>query len=557
MLPETQYAVQLVGPGELTLNTSKQVFRPGPHQMIGKVEAVGLCFSDLKLLKQFGAHVRKGDVRSGLDAEVLATIPSYVPGDQATVPGHEVVLRIAAVGEGVTRYQNGDRFIVQADYRALPTHGSNAAFGYNFEGALQEYVLLDERIMADEAGNHRYLIPVGKDLSAAAVALVEPWACVECSYVTPERRTIKPGGRLLVVAAPGASIHGVQAAFSAEGRPGSVTVVGGEGREADLSRLGSPSEHFADVASLPDEAFDDIVYFGSDASTVEELNGKIAPHGILAIVQNRRKFGRPVSLGVGRIHYGPTRWVGTPTDSVADAYAMIPSNGELRPNDRMLVIGAGGPMGQMHVLRAVASGIPGLSVTAADRDDHRLESLNRKARPPAKANGIPYHSINPVTEPEPPSFTYYAIMAPVPAIVEDAIENAAPGAVINIFAGIPAPVRHPLNLDVLIEKRLFVFGTSGSETEHMRIVLAKVTGGRLDTSASVDAVSGMAGARDGLAAVENRTLAGKILVYPSLHDMPLIPLSRMREIYPTVADNLEGGRWTPAAEAELLKVAAT
>ena len=100
-----------------------------------------------------------------------------------------------------------------------------------------------------------------------------------------------------------------------------------------------------------------------------------------------------------------------------------------------------------------------------------------------------------------------------------------------------------------------MFGTSGSETEHMRIVLGKVTEGRLDTSASVDAVSGMAGAKDGLAAVENRTLAGKILVYPSLHDLPLIPLSQMAEKFPSVAEKIGNGRWTPEAEAELLKVA--
>jgi threonine dehydrogenase-like Zn-dependent dehydrogenase len=248
--------------------------------------------------------------------------------------------------------------------------------------------------------------------------------------------------------------------------------------------------------------------------------------------------------------------VGTPGASAADAYAMIPADGEMRPNDRVLVIGAGGPMGQMHVIRAVASGIPGISVVAADHHGARLAALSGKVDPLAQANGVSYRAINTVEDPQPPGFTYYAIMAPVPAIAADAIEDAAPGAVINIFAGIPAPVRHPLNLDALIAKRLFVFGTSGSETEHMRIVLGKVTKGQLDTSASVDAVSGMAGAKDGLTAVENRTLAGKILVYPSLHDLPLIPLNKMPEKYPTVAAKMENGRWTPEAEAELLKVAA-
>ena len=87
-LPKTQYAVQLVGPDELVLNKSKKLFAPGRHQILCRVEAVGLCFSDLKLLKQFSSHVRKSRIVSGIDPNVLKEIPSYVPGQAPTVPGH-------------------------------------------------------------------------------------------------------------------------------------------------------------------------------------------------------------------------------------------------------------------------------------------------------------------------------------------------------------------------------------------------------------------------------------------------------------------------------------
>jgi len=134
-LPKTQYAVQLVGPDKLALNKSKKVFRPGKHQILCRVEAVGLCFSDLKLLKQFSSHVRKSQIVSGIDLNVLKEIPSYVPGDAPTVPGHEAVVRIEAAGPGVKDFKPGQRFLVQTDYRWLRTATSNGAFGYNFEGA--------------------------------------------------------------------------------------------------------------------------------------------------------------------------------------------------------------------------------------------------------------------------------------------------------------------------------------------------------------------------------------------------------------------------------------
>ena len=537
-LPETQYAVQLVGPGALKLNTSKPVPTPGPHEILVRVEAVGLCFSDLKLLKQFDKHARKSEIVDGIDPDVLKGIQSYVPGNSPAVPGHEVVCRAVAVGDRVKHHKVGERYLVQADYRQLPTAaGSNAAFGYNFEGGLQEYTLLDERVVIAPDGDH-FLMRVGEEISASAVALVEPWACVEDSYANPERNTIKAGGRLAVVVADGRTAKGVRECFSPEGEPAEVRTV-------------TPAE----AADLPAEGFDDIVFFGSDKATIETLNDKLAAGGIINIVLGGERVGELVSVGVGRIHYGMTRWIGTADDNAAESYKHIPANDEIRENDRILVVGAGGPMGQMHVIRNVSLGLSGVSVIGTDLDDARIESLRCKAEPIAKTNGVELRLINSRKEQLDETFTYFALMAPVGALVAGAIEKSGEGALINIFAGIPAPVKHDLDLDAYVEKRCFMFGTSGSTIEDMRIVLSKVEGDQLDTNASVDAISGMSGATDGIAAVENRTLAGKIVVYPILHDVGLVPLAELDDHFPTVAAKLDNGGWTHEAERELLRVA--
>ncbi len=538
MLPETQYAVQLTGPSELKLNTAKAVHPCGPTQVIGRIESVGLCFSDLKLLKQFAKHARKTKVLSGMSAEQLAEIPSYVPGDQPTVPGHEAVCEIVAVGDKVTRCKVGDRRLIQTDYRAFPTANSNASFGYNLEGGLQEYVLMDERITVDPATGESFLIPVEDGISASAVALVEPWACVECSYVTVERRTIKAGGKLLIVAEAGCKVQGVADAYSPDGEPAETVQV-----DPDA------------VAALADFAFDDIVYFGANKATVEALCDKLAAEGIFNIVTGGATFGEPVSIDIGRTHYGMTRWTGTTSADPADGYARIPDTGEIRDGDSVLVVGAGGPMGQMHAIRDLCTGATGVTMVATDFDDERLESLGAKARPLAAANGATLRLVNPKANPLAEKFTYIALMAPVPALVAAAITDSADGCLINIFAGIPAGTRQELDLDTYIANRCWMFGTSGSRISDMKIVLGKVTSGQLDTNCSVDAVSGMAGAIEGIAAVENRTLAGKIMVYPMLSEMGLIPLTQLGDHYPTVAAKLVNGMWTKGAEDELLKVA--
>ena len=537
-VPKTQYAVQLVGPGALKLNTSKPVPVPGPHEILLKVEAVGLCFSDLKLLKQFDQHARKTEIVGGIEPVVLKGIQSYQPGGLPTVPGHEVACRVVAVGDEVKHHQVGQRCLVQADYRQFPTAGgSNAAFGYNFEGGLQEYALVDERVVIAPDGDH-FMIPATENKKHSAIALVEPWACVEASYVTRERNAIKAGGKLLVVVADGHKPQGVSECYAPGGGPSETrTCVPGE------------------VADLADESFDDIVYFGRDKATIDVLNDKLAAGGIINLVLGGRRIGRPVSVGVGRVHYGATRWVGTTGNHAAESYRSIPATGEIRDHDRILIVGAAGPMGEMHVIRSLCVGRSCLRLVGTDLDDRRIEGLRRKAEPLAKANGVSLRLVNSQREQLDETFSYFALMAPIGALVADAIQKADNGAIINIFAGIPAPTKHDLALDVYVEKRCFMFGTSGSTIGDMLNVLAKVECDQLDTNASVDAISGMAGAADGIAAVEHRAMAGKIIVYPMLHDIGLIQLAELHQRYPTVAEKLDNGKWTREAEQELLRVA--
>ena len=555
-LPKTQHAVQLVGPGELRHNAAKEVPYPGPCQILARVEAVGLCFSDLKLLKQFSQHARKTEILEGIPGDVLAEIPSYVPGDRPTVPGHEVVCRIVAVGDKVTRHRVGERCLVQTDYRTLRTGSSNAAFGYNFEGGLQEYVLMDERVVMDPESGERFLIPVADDWSASAVALVEPWACVEDAYANQERRRLKPGGRLLVIVEEGHRMEGLADAIS-QSKPACVYGIG-----ASKEELAAPLsaevilEKAANLSALPGDFFDDIVYFGARRQTIEGCNDKIAAGGIVIIVTGGRKIGEPVSVGIGRVHYGMTRWIGTSGDRADDALQMIPPDGEIRPGDRIAILGAAGPMGQMHVIRDIRQGTPGISIVAADVDDSRLEALARKARPLAEAEAVKLRFVNTTREPLAGRFSYFALLAPIGSLVADAVRTSLEGCIINIFAGIPAPTRQALDLDAYIANSCYMIGTSGSVIRDMKIVLGKIERGRLDTNCSVDAISGMTGALDGLAAVESRTLAGKIIVYPELHGLGLIRLSELPRLYPTVAAELQDGQWTAQAERELLRVAA-
>jgi threonine dehydrogenase-like Zn-dependent dehydrogenase len=548
-IPAKQYAVQLVGPDRLVLNKAKDVFRPGPHQVLARVEVVGLCFSDLKLLKQFTGHVRKGPVVAGLDLDILKEIPSYVPEAAPTVPGHETVVRIVAVGPGVERHQPGERYLVQTDYRWVHTASSNAAFGYNFEGALQEYVLMDERVITAPDGESM-LIPAPEDRSASAIALSEPWACVEDAYVSQERTTLKAGGQMLIVADAPIPQGRMGHLLHRYGTPAKVTWVSKLAPPADLA---APVTVARRVDELEDAAYDDVLSYGSNAPTVEALFPKIAANGLLNIILNGGRFGRPVVTMVGRVHYGGIRIIGTTDADPAESMKHIPRTGEIRHGERVNVVGAGGPMGMMHVIRNVCQGIEGVSVFAGDVDDHRLAALTRIAGPLARSNGVEYQAYNAQREEIPADLTYTVLMAPVPELVAAAVQNSAARGIVNIFAGIPATVSGPIDLDTFVEKRLYFIGTSGSTLDDMKRMLAKVESGRLDTNVSVAAISGFGGAVEGIRAVENRSIPGKIMVYPACQSLGLTRLEELGEKLPHVAACLKDGLWTMEAEKKLLE----
>ena len=548
-LPKMQHAVQLVAANELVLNKSKPIASPGQHQILCRVEAVGLCFSDLKLIKQFAAHPRKMEIVSGIAPAILGEISSYVPGDKPTVPGHETVVRVEAVGEGVIQFKPGERFLVETDYRWLPTPESNGAFGYNFEGALQEYVLMDERVITSPQGESM-LIPAPERLSASAVALIEPWGCVENAYDSNETQRIEPDNTMLIVADVIVTPNDLTELFKQWGQPAKV-IWASQYRPPEVP--GVNMELCPEIARLTDASFDDVIYLGANPDRVEALFSKVGPQGLFNIVLCGERFRRDVAVPIGRVHYAGIRITGAIGYEPADSMKHIPQTSEVRKGDKINIVGAAGPMGTMHVIRNIYRGIEGVSIAAGDSDDSRLATLLKIAEPMATTKNVPYKQYSPVKDKMPEGTDYFVIMAPAPELVAAAVQSAGKRAIINVFAGIPATMSAKINLDAYIEKQMYFVGTSGSVLQDMKRELAELEAGRLDTNISVAAVCGLDGACDGIHAIENRSIAGKIIVYPVCKGLALTPIAKLADKLPDVAACLNNGIWTMQAEQKLLE----
>jgi len=209
-------------------------------------------------------------------------------------------------------------------------------------------------------------------------------------------------------------------------------------------------------------------------------------------------------------------------------------------------------MGFMHVIRALTIGRRDVDVTAVDIDSARLGHLSDVAAPIAAANGVGFRVLDSREQQPEPGFTRVGLMVPSPALAADAVRLAGEGAILDVFAGFAVGTRAPLELDELLRKRVYMIGTSGSLISDMDAVLGRLEAGTLDTNISVDAVSGLDGVADALAAVQARTSGGKIVIYPSLGSLGMIRLDDLAARFPDVAAELRDGRWTRAAEEVLL-----
>ncbi len=90
----------------------------------------------------------------------------------------------------------------------------------------------------------------------------------------------------------------------------------------------------------------------------------------------------------------------------------IPQTSEVRKGDKINIVGAAGPMGTMHVIRNIYSGIEGISISAGDSDDSRLATLLKIAEPMATTKNVPYKQYSPVKDKMPEGTDYFVIMAP-------------------------------------------------------------------------------------------------------------------------------------------------
>ncbi|KAA3646522.1 MAG: alcohol dehydrogenase [Chloroflexi bacterium] len=562
-VPDKTWLWNMYGPGIENIGLDGEaeqqaVPRPSDNQLLVRVDSVGMCFSDVKLIQQGGDHPK-------LYNRDLKSNPTRL--------GHEAALTVIEVGKNLKgEYAPGQRLAVQPD---IYQDNISTAYGYTIPGGLTQFHLVGPEIL--DADDGAYVISVDDELGYAETALTEPWACVEAAYTQRRRLSPKSGGWMWII---GQVDDSAEYSF-AKGIQAPATIVTSNLPESLKEEIAAQKARGAKVIRRDDltiedipgfvkeltskRGFDDIVILDPPSATfVSEVAKHIAFRGTLNII-GQQPLSEKVDLDIGRIHYHYTAYVGNRGPDIDASYGEQRNRAELAEGGTAVFIGAGGPMGQMHVQRAIEMPDGPAVLVATEVNEERLKVLEERFGPLAKKHHKQLHAFSPSTS-EVGLLAFIQELTdgrgaddvvasvPVAALIEEAADLLGNNGMLVLFAGVPNSTYAPLDINSVYLHNAQFTGTSGSGLDDQRAVIAKAQSNQLSPNRSVAAIGGMQAARDGIEAMMTGKYAGKVVIFPQINELPLIGLDELAETYPEIAKTLgEDEMWTLESEVALIE----
>ena len=325
-IPAEMRATVLAGRGTAALSVrSIRVPRPGPRQLLARVDAAGICTSVNKLIDQGAEH----PLMHGWD-----------PAEHPAIVGDEGVVTVVEVGRELEgKWVPGQRCAVQPAVDIAPINHleryaddgrgvAKVAVGYSLPGLLAEYILVTEEVL--EAG---CLLPLPDDrLPAGHAAIAEPISCIISSHahhlhlsqpVRTEARSatngLRRGGVTVVIGAgPMGRIH-VDLAISA--RPRLIIATArrderlrwlhqtfGSRAEAAGVELVTVNNRAGDLAATvlgrtAGAGADDVIVTAADGPLMESVQHLVARYGVLDLFAGLPAGRETIGIDERFVHY--------------------------------------------------------------------------------------------------------------------------------------------------------------------------------------------------------------------------------------------------------------
>jgi threonine dehydrogenase-like Zn-dependent dehydrogenase len=559
LIPDTNLVWNLYGAGyDKFGNNGYPESVPTPHpdsdQLLVRIDCVGICYSDVKLLHQGENHPK-------LKKKNLSIQPIR--------PGHEVSFTVVVVGDKLKeQFQVGERYVVQPE--VVHQH-KKLTYGFSFDGGLTQYQLIGPELLCTDDGIS--ILKVDDTLGFAEASLLEPLGSVLSSYENTRRLVPKQGGKMWIIGNPQSQTEFVFTRYLdypetvlISDLPPSLKKSVLRTNSNVLIQDGIEVSHY--ISSIdnadPTLKFDDIVVIDpQSAEQIEILLSMINPGGLINLI-GANPLEEPVLLDPQRIHYDFISIIGNKGPDLADSYGTERNRSEFSPHGTAVFYGAGGPMGQMHIERAITILNGPEKLVVIDVNQERLNYIQLRFSRMAQQYNKTLYIINPlfcdnnlnkhIIELTNQKYVEdLIVLVPDPGVLEDAVSLLGKQSLINLFAGTPAGSCFPIDISNVYLGNMQITGSSGLGFQHICTAYEFAIDGKIDLGASVAAVGGMGAALEAIRAADERRFPGKIVIYPQLVNLPLMSIGELKAKIPAIANALgENCLWTRETERILL-----
>jgi threonine dehydrogenase-like Zn-dependent dehydrogenase len=362
-IPDDMLAVVAEGTGFENLAVRRvPVPRPGPDQLLARVDAAGVCTSILKLVSQGPEH----PYLNGWD---LSKWP--------VILGDEGSITLVAVGDNLRgEYTPGERYVIQPAVDIAPINHREryrdgargmhkCAVGYTLQGNLAQYILVQEEVIEAQC-----LLPVPDvEMPCFAASMAEPISCVLSAQQRnvhllkdgplSERRPhmgLLPGGVTLVCGA--GAMGRMHAELALRYRPRVLIVSDIQKERLDRTaktlaakaasagtRMVCASAADLDTTLMQESdgrGADDLILALGVRSVQQRSLGLLAPGGVANLFGGLPKGDDVLDLNARDVHYREIKVVGSsggePSDMAATLAAV--ADGDIDPGNYVAAVGS-------------------------------------------------------------------------------------------------------------------------------------------------------------------------------------------------------------------------
>ena len=520
--------------------TTLKMPRPGPREVLARVDAFAICASDVKMISMGNDY----PLFKGRDFSV-----------DPAILGHELSLTVVEPGsEMADAWPTGTRFGVQPD---VYLNNERFCIGVNVTGGMAEYLLLGEEVFSSDHGSCAFV--VDERLSHAAVAQTEPLACVEAAFVQHSRPSMKSDGRVLIWLDVGINRDfTLDMPFVSR----DITVVGTLAVYQQYIN-GLAADEVAFASHLPETLFDDIIILGNpDDATLTAISERMAVNGLLCWLPQSEPQ-KYVAMDVAKVHYNKVNLLGSCQRRLSDAFREDKYRYDYHPGG-VLVISGGGTMGRIHLQRALKSPRAPAKIIVTGNTRTRLNQMAQDFSSIIAASDI---EVNYLALQDCADFrgqlrefvgehgaTDIIVSAPGIEPVNAVVEFLADNGTLSLFSGTRYGQFGQLPLGLVASRNVSITASSGSSVADQLQVLAKINRNEAMPDFNVAAIGGLMATKSGLEAVKAGRFTGKVVIYPQLKDLPLLPLAELGKLDKPLGDYVAKNGWSRTAEQMLERV---